>query len=204
MNFFKQHFLGAQVITQKFNNLERIILAFFFLVLSLTVDENFIVTNLICQRFIGFMSFYLPGIRMMSLNSDIPQITSLYLSLSYALIPFMTMLFFYHRSSPEKHFIKTSSKTIILSFFALALGLFFIGYVSLQNETMAVFEKNYYHDERYFVAQILQTKIGLGIAVWYTTFFIPQGFGRWILMGFEMLRIFIKREQKNGTIREML
>jgi hypothetical protein len=55
-------------------------------------------------------------------------------------------------------------------------------------------QKNYYHDERYFVAQILQTKIGLGIAVWYTTLFIPQGFGRWILMGFEMLRIFIKRE----------
>ncbi|MDD2828073.1 MAG: hypothetical protein PHW18_00710 [Sulfuricurvum sp.] len=189
MNFLKQQ-KGSQVITQKFHNLERLVLAFFFLVLSLTIDENFIATNLICQRFIGFMSSYLPGIRMMSLNSDIPHITSLYLSLSYALMPFMTILFFYRRPSIEEYFIKTPLKTIIISFLALALGLFFIGYVSLQNETMAVFGKNYYHDERYFVAQILQTKIGLGIVIWYTIFVIPQGFGRWILMGFKMLRIF--------------
>lgn len=197
MNFLKQHFKGSQVITQKFNNLERLVLAFFFLLLSLIVNESFIATNLMCQRFIGFMSSYLPGIRMMSLNSDIPQITLLYLSLSYALMPFMTILFFYRRPSLEEYFIKTSLKTIIVSFFALALGLFFIGYVSLQNEPMAVFGKNYYHDERYFVAQILQTKIGLGIVIWYITFVIPQGFGRWILMGFKMLSIFIKRGQKN-------
>lgn len=188
MNFLKQQFYGPQVITQKFNNLERIILAFFFLVLSLTIDENFIATNLMCQRFIGFMSSYLPGIRMMSLNSDIPQITSFYLSLSYALMPFMAMLFFYRRPSAEKYLIKTSLKTIVVSFFALTLGLFFIGYVSLQNEPMAVFGKNYYHDEPDFFAQILQTKIGLGIAVWYTTFFIPQGFGRWVLLGFMILQ----------------
>ncbi|MDD5387639.1 MAG: hypothetical protein PHQ22_10640 [Sulfuricurvum sp.] len=178
-----------------FNNLELVVLFIFFLILSLVISEESVTRSVLSQSFIGFMSFLLPGIEMMSHDSDMPQIASLELSVAFVMIPFMVLLFFYRfRKIKECSKETFTSQFTSIYVFNILLSIFVI-YVSLQKEPVFIFFDPYTKSR--FAGYIAQTKIGLGILIWSGTWFVPELFGKTILVSWKIVKTLIKRIQKN-------
>jgi hypothetical protein len=192
-DFLNQQAKISPVTTQNFNNLELLILFLFYSFIALIMDEQSIAACSTCQSFIGFMSSYLPGIVMMSRDSDIPQMALLELSIAYTIIPVMILVFFYRSGSIQEYFIETPTSRIVIAYFFGVFLLLSIVYISLQKETIFLFDPS---SKPRFIGLIAQTKIGLGIYMWWGTFSIAQVFGTWILMSFEIFKNLAKRIQK--------
>lgn len=181
--------MKVPIANQNFKNMELLILLFFFLGISLVINESFVASTPICQSFVGFMSSYLPGIEMMSRASEVPKIVAFEFSLAWAIMPVMSVILFYHILGVERYFIESSKGFFIGTYIGILVLIVLTGYGFHQGIIL--------DSKRSIVHVLIQSKIGIGIIAWLLAFSLPQFLATWILMSFEILKNLVKRIQEN-------
>ena len=166
--------------------------------IPLLLTENFVVTSILSQWFIGVMSSWIPGVEVISHASAIPNITALAVSFAWISIflLFVITLIPLLKSKTDNYFIFFPNTTKLLIFMYLG-GLFFMlmelgltGHFSFYHGTIGVFDPN---SKRNIPNMLIQSKIGLAFFIWFEIIWFVGIFIGWLMVNLQVFRNLIKK-----------
>lgn len=172
----------------------RKVLIFLVLLVPLMLNEAFIEVCALRQWFIKSLSFYIPGIAVMSNASIIPQFAAFEIALSWIII-FLVIIVDMYRAFWGKTLLMQpyaySNQRFALAYFGIIAFLIIelTGYFSFYYGSIGVKAK--------LMHALLQSHIGLVIFAWIQAVWLSMLLIGWILRSLEILKNLSKNIQEN-------
>jgi hypothetical protein len=172
----------------------RKVLIFLVLLAPLILNDAFIEMCALCQWFIKSLSFYIPGITVMSNTSVIPQFAAFEIALSWIIL-FLLIIVDMYRAFWSKTLLMQpyaySNQRFVLAYFGIIAFLIIelTGYFSFYYGSIGVKAK--------LMHTLLQSHIGLVIFAWIQTVWLSMLLIGWILRSLEILKNLSKNLQEN-------
>lgn len=173
---------------------DKYILTALILVLPLLMSESYIVQCGFCQSLISFMSSLIPGIRVMSKESIIPNTVALEISIAWVMIVIVVLVNLYRAWGLKILFMKSSNiikQQYVLSYLGLLtfLILEYSEYFSFFHGSMGIKSRK--------INFLLQHEFGVALLAYFEVMWLPMVLLGLILMSTEMLKNLGQKIQDN-------